>query len=353
MILEKFYNFYLYVIKRRPAKFDDPGDWLGRIDFDVELLPPKLRDRPLDFFAGHSRDLPTAQLCLGRYITTTLRGRSKEEQRAEYRKEENAPGRKALAWLLREYDSADLSANAGFLKALVHCMTKGESHAWRGAVLRFFVESQTYWAQGAEGINAALRTFEYSWTFAVPYGEDWLSDPLVVPKQRAGVWIFRQLLFKGANLRADTELFDQFILRLRHWRKFTDQCIMRADLLRVHPTKPTGLPSLEFIRRFHTAVPRPIFMRHFFDSWNGFGFMLNSAKLLETEGYKKEARWVLDIGLLEMPNHFNPQARYVQGKSDRLFGYEATNPGEKRPVRDDRQKARAAYLSDGATVRIF
>ncbi|KJY02386.1 hypothetical protein TI39_contig55g00005 [Zymoseptoria brevis] len=209
----KFYDFFLKHIKTKPAKWDDPGDWLGRIHVDTGLLSPTLQDRPLDYFASDSRDLPMAQRCLEHFITLTARGRSKNEQRRQYCNKQNLPGSRALVWLFRDYDSADLSINFGFLKALVHCMVAegAESHlwywlkiphiptvlstqegrdtiAWRGPMLRFLVESQVYSAEGADGINAALRSFEYTWSFDLPFrARREEQSPLVITKKLAGV----------------------------------------------------------------------------------------------------------------------------------------------------------------------
>ncbi|SMQ54864.1 unnamed protein product [Zymoseptoria tritici ST99CH_3D7] len=367
---KKFYNFYLHRTKTRPSKFDDPGDWLGRIDVDVELLPPQFRDRPLDLFADNSRDLPAAQRCLEHYIKSTSSNRSKDEQRAAYSGDQNRPGTKALAWLLRDYDSADLSLNLGFLKALVHCMVaeRGEHHiwtwlkaphiptvlesqpgheriAWRGAVLRFLVESQAYWYEGADGINAALRTFEDSCTLSVPYESGWQADPLRVMHQLSGVWISRQLLQKGANSLADVRLYDQFISRLGLWNTTVQRAFARAELLRTHPSRPTAVESLEFLRRYQAAEARPIFLRELFDSWAGFAFLVNNAKALEREGYKEGARWMLDIGLLEMPSYFNPAARHQDLNSQNRFGT------TRRPLLHERRQVRAAYLSDATGPR--
>ncbi|EGP84029.1 uncharacterized protein MYCGRDRAFT_96349 [Zymoseptoria tritici IPO323] len=377
----KFYDFFLKHIKTKPAKWDDPGDWLGRIHVDTELLPPALQDRPLDYFASDSPELPMAQRCLEHFITLTARGRSKDEQRRQYCNEQNLPGSRALIWLFRDYNSADLSINFGFLKALVHCMVAegAESHiwswlkiphiptvlmpqegrdriAWRGPMLRFLVESQAYWAEGADGINAALRSFEYTWSFDVPFLKAWQEEqsPLAITKELAGVWILKQLMFKGANTTADVQLYDRFIWRISSWTQVFSGRLNRADLHRKHPSRPTALPALEFMRHYQQIDPRPGYVHELFQSWGGFAFLINSAKMLEQQGYEQEARWMLDIGLLEMPNYFKPKARNEEKTRGSFFGYKAGNPGERRPVPsgNNRQFIQSAALSDTTGPRI-
>jgi hypothetical protein len=207
---KKFYDYYLQRRISEP-KLDDPGDWLMSLNLNSiqAALPSGLREQPLQFFAGSSEDLTIAQHCLESYIATTRTDRSKDEQRKAYISAPSKPGSTALAWLLENYETADLSLHFGFLRSLVHCLIaeRGENRiwtwlkiphtpavlltqplkekvAWRGAVLRFLVESQAYWSGN---INDSLESFEHAWSITMPYQTECEDEFLEHVEDFAGV----------------------------------------------------------------------------------------------------------------------------------------------------------------------
>ncbi|SMR61252.1 unnamed protein product [Zymoseptoria tritici ST99CH_3D1] len=335
---EEFYQYY-FNFKPKRSKYGDPESQLLSVDLNSvqKFLPAHLRDRPLEYFAGDSHDLHMAALCLESYISKTAASLSQDERREVYSK--SRPGSIALGWLLRNYDHADMSANQAFLRALVHLLvaeangnqvwslmsnsrlpkvllsqSRYDRHAWRGALLRFLVESQTYWSAGTGGINVALRSSEHVWSVS-PYIKDraaYIDGPFVIGKTATAYWILTQLQYKGANSHADARLYDQFIARTPHWQPSSVQAdYYQSTLLSKHPSasKSSALPAFEWLRRHYAADPWPEFLRQMLSKWNGFGFIVASARILRHAGYESEARWMLDIGRLEMPDFFTMKHR--------------------------------------------
>jgi hypothetical protein len=332
---EKFYDFYLQLHIRGP-KLDDPGDWLMSLKLGSihAELPLSLREQPLQFFAGLSTDLDIAQRCLESFIAATRIGRSKDEQRKAYNSAPFKPGSTALAWLLENYETADLSVHLGFLKSLIHCLVAegGEKQiwtwleiphtptvlstqplmekvAWRGAVLRFLVESQAYWSGN---INDSLESFEHAWSITMPYqiGHEAEREPLSMSKALGGTWITMHLLYKSDLYMPSAELFDQFVERLPFWVLSPAQCeLNHVDLRRVHPSMPSAQPSFEFIRWYRDHRPSDPWLQNLLKSAAGFFWIVRTAKQLARAGDHLRAREALELGRELMPHHFQMDNR--------------------------------------------
>lgn len=125
-------------------------------------------------------------------------------------------------------------------------------------MLRFLLESQTYWAEDLDGINPGLRSWEQVWDLAVP-------------KTAAGAWMRSQLQVNGAGLRADPEFYDRFLARLADWHKDPIHCeLIYATFLQAHPTKASAYPAFEWLQRYYDLQPRSVFLKDFFRSWTGY-----------------------------------------------------------------------------------
>ncbi|SMR58277.1 unnamed protein product [Zymoseptoria tritici ST99CH_1E4] len=374
---EEYYRHYLRSRPRRSTAIKSPGAWLQKIDRDAcQKLPAPFRERPLDFFSTKSRDFEMAQRCLEAHLVKSL-DRDKEELRMEYL--EQRPGHAALSWLLDDYDGSDLSLTVcyPFLNCMVHCLVAeggsqlilewlriaytpavmfphslDERVLWRGAVLRFLVEAEAFWATADGGINLSLATFEYICRHFEPLrDEHQRHDPLVIHKAAAGIWIQKQLVLRGASSTANPKLYDGFIDVLRCWNKHRESHdFVRAELLREHPSRPSGLPAFQYLKRYLSFEPRPEFLRDLLDeSKPGFGFLLKTARALDREGHKSKARWVLDVGRKEMPHNFTIRGRALQRPDhpEDVFGREArarARPGKQPPVFDERWDQRSAYV---------
>lgn len=122
----------------------------------------------------------------------------------------------------------------------------------------------------------------------------------------------------------------------------------RALLHRVHPTKPSGLPAFQFLQRHYAASPRPAFLRDLLQHVSGYNFIVDTAKVLEREGYSAKARWMLDIGRAEMPDRFMMRAYSDHATAAPIFGYDARFAGN-RELYTEREKKRR--LSTGQSWR--
>ncbi|EGP84262.1 uncharacterized protein MYCGRDRAFT_95527 [Zymoseptoria tritici IPO323] len=366
---EEYYRYYL-----RPSKpyhgFEAPGHWLTKIDVNTirEELPVALQERPLDFFSSPSRDMTMARRCLEVWSTNVECSRQGIREKISSAR----AGSAAEAWLMEDFDSADLSADlgVGFLRPLVHCLVAEEKQCniwawlrsprsprvlssqsayeravWRTAVLRFLVESEAYWDPG--GINQSLRAFDKVWSLETTSGPSLVRGDMTFGKSMAGLWIFKQLLFNGANRATDVELYDNFVSTMPRWNKLHfGYEFNRVRLLQVHPSKPDILLSLDFLRQCLDAIPRPDHVREFFKKWVAYGFLCDTARALERAGLKAEARWVLDIGRAEMPKHFthSPRLNAHTDRTPMVRIHEGLTSQRRQVVDSERGKRRQEYF---------
>ncbi|SMR56215.1 unnamed protein product [Zymoseptoria tritici ST99CH_3D1] len=367
-----YYRYYLRNAYVKPSKVESPGDWL--LDLKVpaieKLLPAHLCERPLDFFSDRSIDLRTAQKCLELHVAKGLvASQDKGLQLKRFRACRG--GVIALNWLLIHYDDADLSDNTGFLKPLIHCLVAEkptdliwhwlkvehiptalstqpwkERVAWRSAVLRFLVESQVYWDQDDKGINLALETLSHAWS--IRFADESRRGDMVLPKTLTSVWVMKQLLLKGASATADPNLYDDFIFTLRFWIKdpVNREHAVSKMMLR-HPSKASAQPTLDFLRHYCAKDPRPSFLCDLFNSWAGYGYLVNCAQWLNEAGDTAAACWVLDVARAEMPEYFSMRARFNDTDARPLLGAAVRPLQDLPPVGSERWDRRKAYIDSG------
>jgi hypothetical protein len=350
---------------------DPPGAWAGSLDVHQirESLPVSLRDRPLDFFAGQSKDLFMAQTCLEFILAKTVAKHPKEKLRQLYSRAQI--GTHGLAWLHRNYDHVDLSsvAGIGFIKALIHIalpQIDSERHiwillknprtpkvlcaqpyrertAWRGLALRFLVESQAYWGDGTEGFDQALRSLSHAWSI-----EDNAirKDRHLIPKAPAAVWTFKELVYRGASSSADEKLYNDFIDQVPRWRVDPleiEYVVVR--LLRTHPSRPRPLPSFEFLQHCIALRPRPEFVRQILLNWTGYTFICDSARALDRAGHHAEARRMLDIGYDEMPEYFSMVVRRNENKTCAQAVPTPRSSASQQFMSSERSQERRVYIT--------
>lgn len=302
-------------------QFLEPGPTL---DTDLQLDPMAVLEKP-------TNDLELVRRCLEHFIVLTGREYvTKQEERDRYRQVK--PGSRTLLWLIGGdgYHKFDLGINPEFLRVVVHCLAAehgeeflwtwlsinevpafatswrvSEQIAWRGSVLRYLLESTTYWAPDIrQGLETALGLYEHA--ISLCRTREGQSPPYI-PLYPAGIWLHKQLCnFKSHGVSPQS--LGRFAGSLTLWATNPDELQFNRAMV-ILPFSP--YEAYEFFQLCELTTNPTVYMRDLFNPQDTksanhvFHCTVRTAQTLHQKNHPKQARHLLDIGHRRMPQVFN------------------------------------------------
>ncbi|KAK4497965.1 hypothetical protein PRZ48_010621 [Zasmidium cellare] len=372
----QFHRYYLSLSPNRGPLL--VSTWTQALPARNAQISSSLNQHPLEVFHTTDADLDLVAACLELVVARAVRAsNSKEEERAFYLQQK--PGTRALHWLVAgALEKHDLSQAQQFLRAMIHCIvaegqeshlwswlsiehtpeymrswTRFEMRTWRGEVVRWLVESATYWAPGGPNLQQGLLVYVQARERAEFGGVPNL------PTGAARAWLLKQVSGPFGNTNSiPRDLFEKFMsIAVQDDRSRFE----KARMMLKYPGEPRPDLGLDVLRASKNRDSRPPYMKNLVEADDGpkltcfHNFVLNVARALRDQGRMAEAREALDIGRDLAPSYFGGAAPRIDWRTRARqthrrpieawssYGLEASEDGSIKESALRQRQAEAAY----------
>lgn len=342
---DEFYRHHLS-LKPRSEK-PTPNKGLVSLSPEAcrEALPSKYQQDPLSAVDQFSSSVDLVRAALEAHISHTHGGFSpehKQDIRAAFA--EAKAGLRTLRWIVNSgfLDTFDLALSSRLLQDMTHCLVAeqaeqvvwdlvlvryrpkfadnitdaGRPTNWKGAAVRALLEAQCFWTDKKDTFRDALD----SYFFCI---KECKNRALPFPLRVPGTWLNKQLV-RCSTAAIDDGRYEHFISSLRIWHHdHVELAFMQASLHLAHPTRPSAQGMVIFLEQYagsqRGSQKGSHFAQDLFESKESsvaymfFWKIIQTARLLEKEGDKAKARWVLDIGKQRRPDLFSSDWKRHRG----------------------------------------